>query len=431
MVELNIEPLSSNPTEEQLQLHKSFLNEARKYFRLNSQVLIQDDASGKYYAVDNSSVYVIDQSTYCSGTCIYSGFKLKPAPENPHPIELDAFVFDRILSKDAAKKLDSDIIGSLKSMDVESSLWSLKNTADKTYLVRRRDLHKLELITNARLSQFATYQQTICPPLKGEIRGVALLTTNQSDIVEQHSNEILSFLLEGANVLIYNNPGKGLSKGAPSTENINTSIEACYHYLLNQEIPDHLILAKGQCFGAAPTAWLGHQHPRINLFLDQNPSNFQDVVSKEFNNYIKELKSSSKQQGGIIGSIVGTITDLLSDNRTIDKGLEYILGSYDVADDISYNRGHKLIHINLPTAETLHYPEPKQFGGDQLVPKHHPELMLEALEIDDEIIRSKNATLIFNPGGKHVVDWWTSAESCEGVLHFLKNSMITRSLFSG
>src|SRR5262249_21133957 len=138
----------------------------------------------------------------------------------------------------------AEILNCLKSLDIDNSSWTLKSTNNKIYLIRKEDVHKYELITNPDRIQYASYEQTNCPPIKEAFRGVILITTNQSDIVEINSDEVLTLLLEGANVMIYNNPGKGLSKGEPSTENINSSIEVCYKYLQNREIPDFLILAK-------------------------------------------------------------------------------------------------------------------------------------------------------------------------------------------
>jgi hypothetical protein len=234
---------------------------------------------------------------------------------------------------------------------------------------------------------------------------------NQSDIYEQYPHEMLTFMLEGVNVMAYNNPGKGLSTGLADRENINASIEASYQFLKSRGIPDEKILAKGQCFGGAPTAWLSKQHPKINVMLDQNPANFYEVAMKKVNSAAENLIAQER------GDFSKWIGKMLKDNFIINGLTRAILGGYDVPADLSHNQGHKLLNINTP--------DEREIGGDKLVPKHHPELMIDSMQDN----RDKIVTLSMNPGASHVTDWWAGPESQNTVLQFLRKTELSQPLF--
>lgn len=314
-------------------------------------------------------------------------------------------------------KNDSDwekAVKLLDAMDVSESQWSLVKTSDAIYLVPVEHQAKVTLGING--NQFGGGEVHFTESSAKELvdsdkRGTVLLTTNQSDIYEQHASEMLNFALLGVNVLTYNNPGKGLSTGAADRQNIDASIEAAYQFLKkDKNTPDERILAKGQCFGGAPTAWLGKEHPEINLMLDQNPANFNDIAV-EFVKSLPERLPVNQEN-----SKIQWLKKMLDGNFVVIGIAKIIFGEYNVPADLAHNKGHKLIHVDVPNYYNL--------GGDQLVPPHHPELMIDGLS-DSE---GKEATLSMNPGARHVTNWWRG-ESQETVIRFLERTRISQPVF--
>ena len=55
-MELNIPPLSKKASHEEINEHKKLIKDVRDYFKLEHKLLITDDASGKYYAIDKDEL---------------------------------------------------------------------------------------------------------------------------------------------------------------------------------------------------------------------------------------------------------------------------------------------------------------------------------------------------------------------------------------
>ncbi len=293
-------------------------------------------------------------------------------------------------------------------MRISKTPWSIFENDDAVYIVPKQ--YKSQLNVGLKNQECSLNVGPSIKSLDSLKRGTVLLTMNQSDIYEQLPDEMLTFILEGVDVMVYNNPGKGLSTGSPNRDNINASIEASYKYLKSRGIPDKKILAKGQCFGGAPTAWLGKKHPHINIMLDQNPANFYETAIKK----VKEIAEGLKKDHNISLNWLG---GMLLDNFIVNGIARAILSGYDIPGDISHNKGHKLLNINVPSD--------KGKGGDQLIPTHHPELMIDAMQDNPDKIIS----LSMNPGAKHVTDWWDGEESQETVIRFLNRTELKQSLF--
>lgn len=310
--------------------------------------------------------------------------------------------FEKTTNHKEIKKLFNEL-------KLDKSSWSIVESQNAIYIAPKQHIGKLYLALKSKYGS-TIEESEIKPTTSQTSNGVVLLTMNQSDIYEQYPHEMLTFILEGVDVMMYNNPGKGLSTGYPDKENINASIEACHDYLKHMGIPDEKILAKGQCFGAAPTAWLGKQHPKINLMLDQNPANFVDVVLAQIEETSNELSSPERN---IFLRMLGK---LLKDNFIINGLARAIFSGYNTPDDLRCNKGHKLFHQNV---------EINGFGGDALVPDHHLGLMLSHLSENTD----NDVTISMNPGGTHVTDWWLSPESKESVMAFLKRNQFAVSLF--
>lgn len=406
--------------------------------------LVKDETTGKFYAIGRTDFSQLLKTNYFTpnselqeeGT--FKDFDLEPE----FKIDSDflgvkqttsAIIFER----EAWDKLEEE---SEFETILTTSGWESYYAGDKVYLVPLRSIPVVDMFFNPKRAKDSEMTLDIADaaPLE-KAKGTILLTQNQSDIYEQHLPEIFTYALEGMNVLAYNNPGKGLSTGLADNSNINASIDAAYEYLHKiKKIKDRDILAKGQCFGAAPTAWLGRQHPKINLMMDQNPANFHEMAMDEINKFCYKLigedlndrKEALELNEGRVNRLNNpeiTPSEEVSqkpDNKyqSLRKWAPYILklnfiiegiakalfNGYNTARDLQANKGHKLINIDVPSYEGV--------GGDEKVPEHHPDLLIEAaLKLAG---KNRVVKLSINPGGTHVTNWWASKESREAVMDF-------------
>lgn len=301
------------------------------------------------------------------------------------------------------EKYSQELADVLANLGISETPWTYANIGGHGYLVRTDDVAKIKL-TEEKHSKIDHYPIS---PFESNETGTVLMAMNQIEVYEQYCHEMLTFLLEDANVMSYNNAGKGLSLGKTDIANVQEAAEICYQFLHQvKKIPDDKILAKGQCFGGAPTAWLGSQHTNINLMIDQAPANFRDIGKKK----IVQTMNRKKQMIKDHESLKYKFLDRLSKSHVIDDVAKAVMIGFDVAEDIKKNQGHNLIHINLPTL--------KGVGGDKLVPEHHPELMIDSFAMKP----NKVYKLSVFEGGTHVIDWFDDRESYQTILQFLNKT---------
>jgi hypothetical protein len=257
------------------------LGPIESYYGAKKMVIIQDK-EGELYAVPRATYESLNKSKQVKENELSEDVSSKdPVPmdelelapaEQQGNTDFTGYYFD---------KKSPELQKVLENLEIGKTPWILKEYGDKAFLVKRTDLPKIELCHRQDPS-LANLSMKEAKPLEssGE-QGTVLLSMNQTEVYEQYASEFLTFALEGVNVMAYNNGGKGLSKGGSDVGSINDAIETAYQYLRNvKQVPDNKILAKGQCFGGAPTAWLGRQHPNINVMIDQAPANFYDVAAK-------------------------------------------------------------------------------------------------------------------------------------------------------
>ncbi len=345
------------------------------------------------------------------------------------------------------------VVKTLRQCGLDNSGWDYIKNEDTLYLCRKKDAFSLSRINFHSKTNPTQIVEMATPSTKqGETASTVLLSNPQRSIYENELEKTLTYALEGLNVMLYNPPGKGLSTGLPDRDNINASIEAAYDFISKvKRTKDDQILAQGTCFGAAPTAWLGAQHPKINLFLDQSPANFVDAANymfeEEKRNIIDQLEEmkhkaevpkkadiASPEEGDeeepedtvpllqkapqpqqplqsrLRNDLLSWSISMIATNLSISSLAKTFLSGYDIPELLQSNRGNTLFNLNVKSS--------RGEGGDDVVPPEHPEMMLDALA-DTE---GRQVRFAFNPGGTHTSEWWTSAESTDAVIGFLENT---------
>lgn len=430
-VEGKFEQKENEPSENELPIvmhelnfdEEQMANLKESTFGLFDKKIIKDSATGKFYLVDLVSYDRLLKSTYSYH---------KDANYKEHLI----FSFNDLNISESGR-IDENVLGivdefpaivfNIKDWNalseekrhlLQTTSWSIVYSKDQVFLVRKKNIPALEMFFENEIKDSEMKLKIGVPKKTTESQKTILLTQNQTDVYEGHIPEILSYALEGINVMVYNNPGKGLSTGLADNSNINASIESAYKYLREiKHLKNNEILAKGECFGAAPTAWLGKKHPQINLMMDQNLANFHEIVMQSINDFCEKALQDNKpnEQEAEKNTLEYELRNfkswapyIVKLNFIIEGLVKALFSGYNTAEDLRHNRGHQLININVPY---------RGEGGDDLVPSHHPELMIDSLLTKK---RSQVIKLSMNPGGTHVTNWWKGRESREAVMDFFK-----------
>ncbi|NRA37936.1 MAG: alpha/beta hydrolase [Planctomycetes bacterium] len=84
----------------------------------------------------------------------------------------------------------------------------------------------------------------------------------------------------GVDTCAYDYPGYGHSSGSPSPKNLCASIEAVYHWLIdNQAYRPEQIIIYGRSVGSGPSGYLAAQHPHAGLILECGMMSAQRIIT--------------------------------------------------------------------------------------------------------------------------------------------------------
>lgn len=390
--------------------------------------LVRSSETGKLYIIKEDQIQVVNRSKpkmeYAENkipTLSFNTMQVKPT-DLPTPFDkpFKLISFDKN-SPDTEffKENISKIAGGGKSSHM------FVDVGEKTYFLPITENGRFQAMMNPdQLGAHADLTMNSVPLNKDRSPGTIIITQDQTSKFEQAGAEFIAFLMEGVNVMAYNTAGKGLSEGPATQANINASLEAAYTYVSQEcKVPDEKIIAKGTCFGGGPSAWLAKQHPEIGVMLDQNPSNFWDVAIKAANEvvnasqeYVDELaKKTGVGEESYLASGVKAVVGMFKDNFAVQAVAQTVFAGYNVAEDLKYNHGHKLINIDVPNTANR--------GGDDLVPVSHPYEMAASV-VMNATDPDKINKLSIAPGAKHITGWWLTDESRLTVQAFLDQTKL-------
>lgn len=92
------------------------------------------------------------------------------------------------------------------------------------------------------------------------------------------------FLLKGLNVLAFDYPGSGLSKGYISKKEIDASLDTLHHFLnKKKEVANEQMLIHGHCFGSGPAASFAARHKGVHLSLKEAYWDSQQLAIEKIN----------------------------------------------------------------------------------------------------------------------------------------------------
>lgn len=382
------------------------------YYRAKQLNIVENQ--GNLYAVTNETYKTLVKEESVKQGILYTNISGTTGIEDEADIPLKgtnylSAEFSGYYFEGSTSELDNILL----KLNILNTPWTLWKCEGKKFLVRKENLPAIEMCYQQN-KDFKNLEMAPVQRVDTKGQGTAILSMNQTEVYEQHTDEFLTFALEGVNVIAYNNGGKGLSKGLATTRSFNAAIESVYKYLTEiKQVPDHKILAKGQCFGGAPTSWLGKKHPKINIMIDQSPANFHDQVA----NIIEKARKPSRLDIPEAPSVSPGFMHNLCFNYIINGLAKAVLCKYDIPENLRKNKGHKLIHHNIPNDLGK--------GGDKIVTERHIEQMVNAIGDEKGAIN----TLSFNPGGVHVTNWFASNYTYDIVMNFVQLAGLNTNMY--
>lgn len=178
----------------------------------------------------------------------------------------------------------------------KNSGWIKISLGDKTAIIP--DVHLKTLLDEKLLEEIdGTYTlQDLSvlteSPLSYDPRasGTIILGMGAAGVYEMYKRETIALLMQGVNVMLYNQRGHGQSTGTPSETGTYEDIEAVYQYLkqTHHQVDEKLVI-KGLCLSGGIAAHLAANHPKINIILDQTYAEISDIALNTVLDSVKDI----------------------------------------------------------------------------------------------------------------------------------------------
>lgn len=380
------------------------VNDDSKFNRQSNILIIPGDEYDDFSKVSNEATEIkTNLSNQFSGNLlIFSETHLTQ----------QAIVFDKSLGKDELEKVDS-LFNNLKINDSPIGLLTFNENRyflSITFLSKVMYAAEKNKFINNPIFRLASINQN--KPDTNDA-GVIVLSMNQTNSFTQYTDEILTFLFQGMNVMVYDNANKGLSKGSNSQKGLIEAVEICGNFLIDKGFLESKIMFKGQCAGGLSSSKASEIFPRSNIWIDQSPKNFKGAVKTFCQNTIYNKENNKKTSNKILdfsldiaSKSIGSVAALVSSP---------ILPSFDVIGSLRINRGLQIFSIGVPDSEG--------HGGDTLVPLKHKE------KIERLVLNKKNGHYLPMPGAVHVTSWWLDSTTHHSIQKILTDSGLCKNLF--
>ncbi|WP_420421753.1 alpha/beta hydrolase family protein [Simkania sp.] len=349
-----------------------------------------------------------------------SAIKIKKSTElNPifdffrkEPMTSRAYAFDG--DPTALRKLFSASFQGERGLKIENSSWNLVRYQGKVYFVENLDVaSNLEYIDMKGLTRLPSVQVLTTPvrPRTDGSRATIVLSMNQTNSFVSYSHEILTFLLMGVDVVVYDNAGKGLSVGLNSHQGMVEAVDVIGRYLIEGKgVDPDRVLFKGQCAGGFATS-KAMERFGSHGWIDQAPRTFSGSAADMVE---KKAKEAAEEKGGWLS----TLSSIVPYAKPIIRAASSImLPSYDVVDSFAKT------DPSAVKIYTIGVPDDKGYGGDEMISPEERDSIKEALKTDP------NGHFLTITGGTHVTDWWMDPNVLESVTKIFKSHALSASIF--
>lgn len=325
----------------------------------------------------------------------------------------NAIIFDKTASSDDLETL-------MDKLKIYKTRWDLINIGNQFCLIDR-DFGNPSLLNqmqnkNAFSKSLFSFNTEAFPKPEDSKKGVVVLSMNQTNSFTQYPHEILSFLLDGMDVFVYDNAGKGLSTGSNSEKGLIEAIKTSGNFLIKEGYKEEQMMFKGQCAGGLPSSEAAKIFPKSHVWIDQAPRNFSGTVKDMYLAKLGLIAKNNRHNPYLKRKVI-SLVDLSSGitSRIIELGSKCIFPSFDVVNNLKKNEGIQIYTIGIP--------DKRGIGGDQLVPISHQQ------EIIKEITSKANGHYLPIIGGTHVTDWFSGEDVRIPIKDIIKKEDLVHEIF--
>lgn len=265
-----------------------------------------------------------------------------------------AFLFD--IEKDDQLQLSNE----LENLKLHEVGWSTAILAQGQIFGDAEFLNLAKRLSDIQILESKT------PSFEAIKKGVIICGGNLS-LYEMHHAEAASFLLRGMDVMLFNPPGYGKSKGIPNQASMTEAMIAVYDtFTKKKKLKEEDVLIKALCMSGGYASELAKHHPKMAIWIDQTYSSFASLA-----NMMIESQTEKMMPEALSKTILALIP-------------ECCLPSFDVAQNLAHHTGWKCLMYS---------------DRDESIPPSHVLRNLDAL--DD----SKPTKVIQLPG-QHAQTWY-------------------------
>lgn len=165
-----------------------------------------------------------------------------------------------------------ELLIALKDLNLEQFGWSTASLAeglifgDSKFLNQVKNLEDIHILSEEK------------PLSEGSKNGVLICSGNLSRY-EMHASEAVSLLLKGNNVMLFNPPGYGKSKGSPNPISMKEACIAAYDTFARQKkLKEENVLIKSVCMSEEYVSELAKLHPKASVWIDQTSTAFASLI---------------------------------------------------------------------------------------------------------------------------------------------------------
>lgn len=194
--------------------------------------------------------------------------------QSPNKITLDAMY---LRADSFKKKLDDHV--EVEQNDAEESYLSIKNNESVEWAKKlglELNPQRQMILANGMLEKEDQYTS-------GKPRPVALICPGRDMSFPAYKSVAVSYLMRGIDVMLFDYPGVGKSKGTPTDHNTKLAAETCYQYLVKEKkLQNRDILVHGHSLGGGIASDLAARRKGVHLFLDRSFTSFTRVSQDKF-----------------------------------------------------------------------------------------------------------------------------------------------------
>ena len=294
-----------------------------------------------------------------------------------------------------------------KDSSNKDSGWAKIVGEDRIYIVPNFELQKLiesDVVQKNEAGEYSFVAAANVEAEESDIQfnpqnsGTMILGMGAAGVYEMYKREALALLMQGMNVMLYNQRGHGESWELPLKREPIEIYNAVYDYLKKvHKINDDKLVVRGLCLSGGVAAYLASKHPKINLILNQTYAEVVDISVNTVLDSIKDILNYKPSETNLVKKLI------LKALTPIVRSLVVLLSpGYSVIRHLKKIEGKLLILRSLE---------------DTYVTKNMTDKIIEAIASNITYDKMRNQVRIGHMPGIHGASWLDAKTEGEGEKH--------------